>query len=86
MRYTKADLGWLAQQLLSPSDQRRNIIALLDKQKTLKGLNEYHEDREEDAMLKELDQQLDERALKLLVSDIKFDWAEVMGTMCQVLA
>ncbi len=81
MQDTKQDLQWLIEQELADSDLRRNIIALLDKQKTLKGLNEHHEEREEDAMLKELEQQLDERALKVLTTDIKFDWAEVMGAV-----
>ena len=48
------DLDWLSEQQLDESQQRRNIIALLDKEKTFKGLNEHHEDREEDALLKEL--------------------------------
>ena len=75
------DVNWLSEQELSESDLRRNIIALLDKQKTLKGLNEHHEDREETAMLKELEQQLEEHALKVLASDIKFTWAEVRGAL-----
>ncbi len=49
------DLNWLSEQKLDQSQKRRNIIALLDKEKTLKGLNEHHEEREEEAMLKELD-------------------------------
>ena len=76
-----ADVNWLSEQTLSDSDLRRNIIALLDKQKTLKGLNEHHEDREETAMLKELEEQLDEQALRLLAADIKFTWAEVKAAI-----
>ncbi len=81
MQDTRQDLSWLMEQELSDSDRRRNIIALIDKQKTLKGLNEHHEDREETAMLLELEQQLEDRALKLLVSDIKFTWAEVKAAV-----
>ena len=81
MQDTKQDLTWLMEQELTDSDRRRNIIALIDKQKTLKGLNEHHEDREETAMLLELEQQLDERALRVLVSDIKFTWAEVKSAV-----
>ena len=73
------DLNWLAEQELSESDKRRNIIALLDKEKTLKGLNEHHEEREEEAMLKELDEQLEERQLKELKLDINLTWAEVIA-------
>ena len=69
-------LQWLSEQEFSESDQRRNIIALLDKEKTFKGLNEHHEDREEEALLKELDEQLNERQLKELKLDINLTWAE----------
>ena len=73
------DLNWLADQELNESDKRRNIIALLDKEKTLKGLNEHHEEREEEAMLKELDEQLEQRQLKELKLDINLTWAEVIA-------
>ncbi len=69
-------LQWLREQEFNKSDQQRNIIALLDKEKTFKGLNEHHEDREEDALLKELDEQLGERELKELKLDINLTWAE----------
>ena len=49
------------------SMQRRNIITLLDKEKTFKGLLEHHEDREEEALLRELDEQLPEKDRKELV-------------------
>jgi len=73
------DLYWLSEQQLTESQIRRNIIALLDKEKTFKGLTEHHEEREEEAMLKELDEKLDAKHIKQLVSDIKYTWAEVMG-------
>ena len=73
------DLYWLSEQQLTESQIRRNIIALLDKEKTFKGLTKHHEEREEEAMLKELDEQLDAKHMKQLVSDIKYTWAEVMG-------
>lgn len=75
------DLDWLSEQKLSESELRRNIIALLDKEKTLKGLNEHHEEREEDALLKELDEQLEQRQLKELKLDIKLTWAEVTASV-----
>ena len=80
------DLNWLSEQELNESQRRRNIIALLDKEKTLKGLNEHHEEREEEAMLKELDEQLEERQLKELQIDIKMTWAEVMGVVKEAIA
>ena len=88
------DLNWLSEQELNESQRRRNIIALLDKEKTLKGLNEHHEEREEEAMLKELDAYIDVAGLaesgteaervrhyKALQLDIKMTWAEVMGVV-----
>ena len=75
------DVAWLKQQQLNQSQTRRNIIALLDKEKTYKGMTEHHEEREEDAMLRELDEQLKEPHLKELVSDIKFTWVEVIGSL-----
>ncbi len=75
------DLDWLSEQELSESEKYRNIIALLDKEKTLKGLNEHHEEREEEALLKELDEQLEQRQLKELKLDIKLTWAEVIASV-----
>jgi len=89
------DLNWLSEQKLDQSQKRRNIIALLDKEKTLKGLNEHHEEREEEAMLKELDDVYmnicdgadsgteAERAkeYKQLQLDIKLTWAEVIASV-----
>ena len=79
------DLKWLSEQELNDSDQRRNIIALLDKEKTLKGLSEHHEEREEEAMLKELDEQLEERQLKELKLDINLTWAEVIALVKEAM-
>ena len=78
------DLNWLSEQELNESQKRRNIIALLDKEKTLKGLNEHHEEREEEAMLKELNEQLDLRKLKELKLDINLTWAEVIASLKEI--
>jgi hemerythrin HHE cation binding domain-containing protein len=75
------DLEWLSEQDLTDSQTRRNIIALLDKEKTLKGLNEHHEEREEEALLKELDEQLEQRQLKELKLDINLTWVEVVASV-----
>lgn len=52
-------LLWLIKQDLRPSQQRRNIIKLLDREKSFKGLCEHHQEREEDSLLFELDRQTD---------------------------
>jgi len=75
------DLDWLIEQEINESQLRRNIIALLDKEKTLKGLNEHHEEREEEALLKELSEQLEQRHLKELRLDINLTWAEVIASV-----
>jgi hypothetical protein len=75
------DLNWLRDQQLSDSQLHRNIITLLDKEKTFKGLTEHHEVREEDAMLKELDEQLEQSHIKELISDIKSTWTEVKASI-----
>ncbi len=75
------DLEWLIEQELNESQLRRNIIALLDKEKTLKGLLEHHEGREEEGMLKDLDEQLEDRHLKELRLDINLTWAEVIASI-----
>lgn len=79
------DLDWLMEQELNESQLRRNIIALLDKEKTLKGLNQHHEEREEEAMLKELDEQLERRHLKELKLDIGLTWAEVIASVKETI-
>jgi hypothetical protein len=48
-------LEWLREQRLDASQMRRNVIALIDREKTLKGLLEHHEAREEESMLPLLD-------------------------------
>ncbi len=73
------DLHWLSEQQLTESQLRRNIIAVLDKEKSFKGLTEHHEEREEEGMLKDLDEKLDSEHIKQLVSDIKYTWAEAIG-------
>lgn len=55
------DLQNLAQLQLDKRQQRLNIIAMLDREKSFKGLIEHHEEREEDAMLPALDTHSDEQ-------------------------
>lgn len=74
-------LHWLSEQQLSESQLRRNIIAILDREKTFKGLTEHHEEREEEGMLVDLDEQLKKKHIKQLVSDIKYTWLEVVASI-----
>ena len=52
-------LNCLIEQDLKPSQLRRNIIKLLDRQKSFKGLCEHHQEREESSLFVELDRQSD---------------------------
>lgn len=72
------DLHWLRDQGLQGSDLYRNIIALLDREKTFKGMLEHHEDREEDAMLRELDTALSGQHLHELKDGINAVWKEAL--------
>jgi len=77
------DLQWLSEQQINDSQLRRNIIALLDMEKTFKGLTGHHEEREEDALLKELDEQLDQALINKLGSDIKSTWMEAIASITE---
>lgn len=76
-----AELEWLHAESLNASDRRRNIIALLDQEKTYKGMLEHHEDREEEAMLRELDEQLTPERLENLISRINTGWKETVKSV-----
>ncbi|MBT7950160.1 MAG: hypothetical protein HN764_00920 [Gammaproteobacteria bacterium] len=58
--YEKIEQGllWLMEQSLNSSQLRRNIINLLDREKSFKGLCEHHQEREESSLLIELDRQV----------------------------
>ncbi len=77
------ELTRLSEQQQNESQRRRDIIELLDKQKKFKGLNEHHAEREEEAMLKELEEQLEQRQLRELQHDIKMTWVEVKASIQQ---
>ena len=75
------DLTWLMQQQLNASQKKRNIIALLDHEKTFKGLTEHHEEREEDALLQELDEQLDQKIIGELITKLDSAWKQITSPM-----
>ncbi len=72
------DLNWLSDQQFPDAQLRQNIIAMLDKEKTFKGLTEHHEEREEEGMLKDMEEQLEQSLIKKLISDINITWAEAV--------
>ncbi len=59
IKKTQDNLLSLSEGKLSDKELRREIIASLDREKTLKGLCEHHQEREESGILPELDSQTD---------------------------
>lgn len=68
------DLNWLRHQSMDASQKYRKIIAIIDKEKTLKGLNEHHEAREIEAMIKELDEKLTQDKSRNIAHHINSVW------------
>ncbi len=69
-------LQWLIKQSLDPSQLRRNIINLLDREKSFKGLCEHHQEREEASLLVELDRQCDENWRIEAVNSFSQEWEQ----------
>jgi hypothetical protein len=59
MEKTKSGLSSLRTGQLLNQDLRREVIDLLDNEKTFKGVREHHQEREEVGMLPELDKKAD---------------------------
>lgn len=64
----------LSKSQLSNQDLRREIIVLLDEEKTFKGLCEHHQEREERGILPELDEQTDEKWRIKIVKPFLKEW------------
>lgn len=65
---------------------RRNVLALLEREKTLKGLLEHHEQREESAMFPMLERQLAPEALAALVAELAPEWRRESGAVAADIA
>jgi hypothetical protein len=63
---------------LSDTDLRREIIALLDWEKTFKGLSEHHQEREEKGMLPELDKETDSEWRASIIGPFLKEWNDCM--------
>jgi hypothetical protein len=63
---------------LSNKDLRRNIIAFLDKEKSIKGLCEHHQEREEAGMLPELDRETDTKWRVSVIEPFLKEWTNCM--------
>jgi hypothetical protein len=64
---------------LSGKAMRRGIIALLDEQKTLKGVCEHHQEREEVGLLPELDKLTDTQWRTGIIKPFLEEWKHRMG-------
>lgn len=63
---------------LSSKAMRRGIIALLDEQKTLKGVCEHHQEREEIGLLPELDKLSDTEWRTSIITPFLEEWTQRM--------
>ncbi len=70
------ELQWLMEQSLSESQLRRNIIQLLDREKSFKGLCEHHQEREEICLFVELDRQADAHWLAEMRESFALQWEQ----------
>lgn len=64
----------LCETRLEGRNLRRNIIAFLDREKTLKGYCEHHQDREENGLLPELDRMADSKWRADIIGSFIEDW------------
>jgi len=63
---------------LSSRETRRGIIVLLDEQKTLKGVCEHHQEREQVGLLPELDKLADTQWRTRIIKPFLEEWAQRM--------
>jgi len=76
----ETQLNWLKQQTLTPSQIRRNIIQLLDREKSFKGLCEHHQEREEASLFIELDKQTDLVWREESIAAFSQQWQQILDS------
>ena len=76
----------LSESQLSNQDLRREIIVLLDKEKTFKGLCEHHQEREEKGILPELDEQTDEQWRIRIIKPFLKEWESCMKRITEIIS
>jgi hypothetical protein len=79
------NLRLLSKQRLSPQGLRREIIAFLDKEKTVKGVCEHHQEREEIGLLPELDRQTDATWRAEIIRPFLQEWTECLKRNTQIV-
>ena len=72
------DINALVELELDQKQKRLNIIALIDREKSFKGLCEHHEEREEDAMLPALDKQTAADWRESIINEFSAKWHELI--------
>ena len=78
MGKTEESLRALGNGQLSNKNLRRKIIALLDQEKTFKGLCEHHQEREEAGILPELDKRTENDWRAGIIGPFINEWNECM--------
>jgi len=66
---------------LTDQQTRRNMIALLDFEKTFKGYCDHHQDREEDGMLPDLDERTDKAWRMSIIKVFQEKWNDLMASI-----
>ncbi len=79
LKKTEGRLLSLRDSRLSRKNTRRAIIVLLDEQKTLKGVCEHHQEREQVGLLPELDKLTDTEWRTNIIKPFLEEWTQRMG-------
>lgn len=79
-------LGEISRQMTDVLDRpsRRAVIELIDREKSFKGVLEHHEQREEVALLAELDQSLSEDRRREMIEAATLVWPSLDGFRQQI--
>ena len=70
-------------QTLQGAPTRRGVVELLDYQRSFKNVIEHHEEREEIALLKEIDAQVEPQILKALHEQLQAVWPAIDSLLNQ---
>lgn len=76
---TENNLLSLSKKPLSEKALRREIIDLIDRQKTFKGVCEHHQEREEAGILRELGKESDENWRASIIESFLNEWNDSMA-------
>ena len=73
------------ERVIQSGANRRSVIELIDYQRTFKNVMEHHEEREEMALLPELDQQLADGELASVAKQCEREWGELLQSQLHAI-